>query len=181
MKLLVFSDIHGSCRVAEQIVLLAREHKADQILLLGDFLYHGPRNIMPEGYDPKGTAGILGPLAPDILAVKGNCDSEVDASILPFPLADSAWITNGQLRIFASHGHVFNQHKLPPLKENDILLLGHTHVPMARRHNSGIKLCNPGSLALPKEGHPPCYGLFDNGVFSVLTSTAELYMQLDCN
>lgn len=181
MKLLVFSDIHGSLPAAKRLLALAAEHDPAAVVLLGDILYHGPRNSQPEGYAPAETAAALAPLAGKIIAVKGNCDSEVDAMVLPFPLAsDFVWILEGQRRIFATHGHVHGPDSPPPLEEGDVLLFGHTHIPMARTTPAGIHLCNPGSMAMPKEDHPACCGLFEDGVFSVFTLECELYLRLDC-
>ena len=164
-----------------RMLALAAQHKPDAVLLLGDILYHGPRNPLPESYAPKEAATALAPLARRIIAVQGNCDCEVDAMVLPFPLASGfSWILDGPLRIFATHGHIYNPENLPPLEEGDVLLFGHTHVPMARTTAAGVHLCNPGSLSMPKEDHPACYGLFEEGVFSVLTLENELYLQLDC-
>lgn len=181
MKLLVFSDIHGSLPAAKRLLSLVIDRDPAAVILLGDILYHGPRNPLPEGYAPAETAAALTPLAGKIIAVRGNCDSEVDAMVLPFPLAsDFAWVMDGGRRIFATHGHTHGPENLPPLEEGDALLFGHTHVPMARTTPAGIHLCNPGSIAMPKEDHPACYGLFEDGVFSVLTLENELYLQLDC-
>lgn len=181
MDVLVFSDIHGSQPVAARMAELVRHRKPGLVLLLGDILYHGPRNPIPQGYAPKLVAEALAPFAHLIVAVAGNCDSEVDAAVLPFPLARPfSWLVDGALRIFATHGHVYGPQNMPPLADGDVLLFGHTHVPMARTTPDGIRLCNPGSLALPKEGYPPTYGLFGNGVFSVLTESGETFLQLDC-
>lgn len=181
MKLLVFSDIHGSLPAAMRLLELTAEHQPTSILLLGDILYHGPRNPLPEGYAPREVASALAPLARRIIAVKGNCDSEVDAMVLPFPLAsDFCWVMDGELRIFVTHGHIHGPETPPPLEDGDVLLFGHTHVPMARTTAAGISLCNPGSIAMPKEDHPACYGIFEDGVFSVLTRENELYLQLAC-
>lgn len=185
MKLLVFSDIHGSLPVAECVLDLASRHDPEVILVLGDVLYHGPRNPLPVGYSPKSVAEALAPLAPRIIAVRGNCDSDVDAMVLPFSFAEPfTWVLQEKagtvLRIFATHGHIFGPHNMPPLLDGDVLLYGHTHVPKAEKNAGGIRICNPGSLALPKEGHPPCYGIFENGLFSVLTKNDDLYLQLDC-
>lgn len=182
MKLLVFSDIHGSLPVVERMIALARSHNPSGIAVLGDVLYHGPRNVLPEGYAPGKAASALAPLAGLVMAVKGNCDSEVDEMVLPFPLAASGiWIFDEEVRILAVHGHRFGPHNLPPLTPGDVLLSGHTHVPSATTSPGGIHLCNPGSLALPKEDSPPCYGLFENGVFTVIRDdTGETHLSLDC-
>ena len=185
MKLLVVSDIHGSLPVAERILALTSKHDPAAVLILGDVLYHGPRNSQPDGYAPGAVAKTLAPLAPSIIAIKGNCDSEVDAMVLPFPLAEPfTWLLQeapgGPLRIFATHGHMFGPHNLPPLHEGDVLLYGHTHVPKAEKNAGGVFICNPGSLSIPKEGHPPCYGLFEENVFTVFTDRDEAYLRLDC-
>lgn len=181
MKLLVFSDIHGSLPVAERMVALAQAHGPSGVVILGDVLYHGPRNPLPEGYNPGAAAFALAPLAGLVMAIKGNCDSEVDEVVLPFPLAASdIWIFDGAVRILAVHGHRFGPRNLPPLRPGDVLLSGHTHVPTATVSEGGIRLCNPGSLALPKEGSPPCYGLYENGVFTVIRDdTGEAYLSLN--
>lgn len=186
MKALVFSDIHGSLPVARRMVELAGRHLPDAVVILGDVLYHGPRNELPEGYAPGKTAEALAPLADRIMAVKGNCDSEVDETVLPFALASPClWLYDGTpgapMRILAVHGHLSGPHNLPRLAPGDVLLSGHTHVPTATTSPEGIHLCNPGSMALPKEGSPPCYGLMDGGVFTVIRAdTDEPYRTLDC-
>jgi putative phosphoesterase len=187
MKILVFSDIHGSLPVARRIRALVNEADPDLVVLLGDLLYHGPRNRLPEGYSPGECAAELAWLAPRAVAVKGNCDSEVDETLLPFPLATVfAWVIDGDarkdgplLRLCATHGHTWNAGRQPPLRAGDVLLFGHSHVPMAESHG-GVHCCNPGSMALPKEGSPACYGLYDAGVFSVLTDDGKIYRRLDC-
>lgn len=178
MSILVFSDIHGSVPVARFIVETAQKVRPLAVLILGDILYHGPRNPQPEGYAPKAAAETLAPIARHIIALRGNCDSEVDASILPFPLAsDFVWVMAGNLRIFATHGHSYHPQRLPPLREHDVFLYGHTHEPVAKDHGE-ISVCNPGSLSLPKGGHPPTYGIFSQGAFSVLTMDGEVYLRL---
>jgi putative phosphoesterase len=181
VTLLVFSDIHGSARAARRVAELARERRPDYLVCLGDVLYHGPRNPFPHDYDPALATELLVPLAGRILAVRGNCDSDVDALVLPFPLApDLIWILDNGLRVCASHGHRFSPETLPPLAGGDVFLFGHTHIPMAATDSQGIHLCNPGSLALPKDGHPASYGWFEQGVFSVFADGGEPYLRLRC-
>lgn len=181
MKLLIFSDLHGSVPAAALLADLEKRLAPDAVLLLGDILYHGPRNRLPEGYAPGEAVKILAPLKHKILAVKGNCDSEVDQMVLPFPLAsDFFWVQSEGIRIYTVHGHALGPLKLPPLEKGTVLLSGHTHEPTAFTNEHGIHMCNPGSPALPKGGHPPCYGLFEEGVFTVLTTRGEEYMRLDC-
>ncbi len=179
MSILVVSDIHGSLPVAAFVVERIRALKPSAILLLGDILYHGPRNPIPVGYDPKAVASTFAPFADRFIAIQGNCDSEVDISLLPFPVATNfSWFFAESVRIFATHGHIYHPQNLPLLREGDVFLYGHTHEPMARDMGE-ISLCNPGSLALPKEDHPPTYGLFDEGAFCVITMTGEVYLRLD--
>lgn len=181
MAILVFSDIHGSLPVARQMATLIEQHSPSLIALLGDILYHGPRNPQPHGYEPGAVAHFLTPFAKRIVAVKGNCDSEVDEMVLPFPLSPLfTWIVDNGMRILATHGHKFGPQHLPPLAPGDVLLSGHTHVPKAETTPEGIHLCNPGSLALPKNGTPPCYGLFKDGLFQVLTAGGSVHMELCC-
>jgi putative phosphoesterase len=180
VKLLVFSDLHGSATAARRIAELARERSPDYLLCLGDILYHGPRNPFPAGYDPPLAAEILTPLAGRILAVRGNCDSNVDAMVLPFPLAaDPAWILLDGLRVCASHGHLHSPTALPPLAGGDLFLSGHTHIPLACTSPQGVHLGNPGSPALPKEGHHASWGWLEYGSFSVLTLEGEILLRLN--
>jgi putative phosphoesterase len=145
-------------------------------LLLGDILYHGPRNDLPAGYAPKKVIELLNPLKNEILAVRGNCDTEVDQMVLSFPiLADYAYLSLDGLRIFATHGHKFNTDSLPPLAKGDILLHGHTHVPVAIEFGEDNLYINPGSLSIPKESSPKSYILYENGVFSFRTLDGEEY------
>ena len=181
MRLLVLSDIHGSAPAARLAMDLFRQRQPDYVLLLGDILYHGPRNHMPEGYDPAAVVDLFAPISPRIMAVRGNCDSDVDSMVLPFPLAnDFFWLLDSGLRIFVTHGHHYSPGNLPPLEESDVLLSGHTHMPTATTTIQGIHLCNPGSPALAKDGHPPSYGWFEHASFSVFTTAGELYLKLDC-
>lgn len=181
MRLLVVSDIHGSLAAARIAMDAFRARHADYMLLLGDVLYHGPRNPLPEEYNPAGVAELLAPAAEKIMAVRGNCDSDVDAMVLPFPLSgDTMWLLNDGLRIFVTHGHLYSPENPPPQEEGDVLLSGHTHIPIATTTPRGIHLCNPGSPSLPKDGHPPSYGWLEHGSFSVFTTQGELYLHLDC-
>ena len=178
MKALVFSDIHGSVSAARFLADEAERQRPDVILLLGDFLYHGPRNPMPDAYDPRGVVEVLNQHADSIIAVAGNCDSVVDMGLLKFPIcADFSWFYAEGLRIFLTHGHAYNPENLPPLREGDIFLYGHTHIPLVAVHGSSY-LCNPGSISLPKEGHPESFGIIENGSFTVLTRNGETYLHL---
>ena len=161
------------------MVRTVEAEQPDSVLVLGDVLYHGPRNPLPDEYLPKRVCEILNPLAPQILAVRGNCDSAVDETMLAFPLSTGfSWLMVDSLRIFVTHGHDFGPGRLPPLREGDVLLYGHTHVPQAEMVE-GIALCNPGSLALPKHGLPRSYGILENRLFRVMTCGGEVHMSLD--
>ncbi|MBR3640123.1 MAG: phosphodiesterase, partial [Clostridia bacterium] len=131
MKYLIASDLHGSATYTEQLLEAYARERADRLLLLGDVLYHGPRNDLPDGYAPKRVADLLNARRGEILSVRGNCEAEVDQMMLNFPvLGDYCLLAEGDHTVFATHGHIFNRDNLPPLKEGDVLLYGHTHVPL---------------------------------------------------
>ena len=165
MKWFIASDIHGSAYYCRQLLRAWGREGADRILLLGDLLYHGPRNDLPRDYAPKEVIAMLNERAKDILCVRGNCEAEVDQMVLSFPvLADYALLeTSGHL-VFATHGHHFNEEQLPPLHPGDILLHGHTHVPVCREHGDYVYM-NPGSVSIPKEGSWHGYMTMEDGLF----------------
>ena len=135
MKLFIASDIHGSAYFCKKMISAYKEEAADKMLLLGDILYHGPRNDLPEGYAPKKVIEMLNAMKDEILCVRGNCDTEVDQMVLGFPvLADYAVIFDGKTTVYATHGHIYNENKLPPLSKGDVLLHGHTHIPACNEH-----------------------------------------------
>ncbi|MCC8139906.1 MAG: phosphodiesterase [Lachnospiraceae bacterium] len=165
MKLLIASDIHGSAYYCGKLLEAYEREQAERLILLGDILYHGPRNELPEGYAPKEVIAMLNPLKRDILCVRGNCDAEVDQMVLEFPiLADYGFLYERGRMIFLTHGHVFHEGNLPMLGKGDILLHGHTHVPVCREHEDYIYM-NPGSVAIPKEGSAHSYMSYEDGVF----------------
>ena len=165
MKIFIASDIHGSSYYCKLLVDAFEKEKADKLLLLGDLLYHGPRNDLPKDYSPKAVIEMLNSLKESILCVRGNCDTEVDQMVLDFPvLADYAYISVDGIDILATHGHIYNEDNLPKLKNYDILLHGHTHVP-ACKQVAGITIINPGSTSIPKENSAHGYILFENGIF----------------
>lgn len=150
MKILVASDIHGSAYYCEKLLEAFDREQADRLLLLGDILYHGPRNDLPRDYDPKRVAPMLNSRRERIACVRGNCDSEVDQMVLEFPiLSDSYILALGNRMVFATHGHVWHPDNLPPLCPGDILLNGHTHVPACESVGE-VLYANPGSVSLPK-------------------------------
>lgn len=165
MKWLIASDIHGSSIYCEKLLSAYEREKADRLLLLGDILYHGPRNDLPDGYNPKKVISMLGGLSDEILCVRGNCDTEVDQMVLDFPImADYAVICAEKTVIYATHGHKFNKDNMPPLKKGDILLHGHTHIPVCEKFAEYYYL-NPGSVSIPKEGSERGYMTFDGKEF----------------
>lgn len=152
MKIMIASDIHGSAYYCQKMIEAFHREGADKLLLLGDILYHGPRNDLPEQYSPKEVIEMLNPLKNSILCVRGNCDTEVDQMVLDFPvLAEYCLINTGSRTIFATHGHKYNENSLPPISEGEILLNGHFHVPAFRILDGGIIYMNPGSVSIPKE------------------------------
>lgn len=168
MKLIIASDIHGDITGARAVFEAALREGADKILLLGDLLYHGPRNDLPSAYAPKEVIALLNENKDRILAVRGNCDTEVDQMVLEFPiLADYALLSLDGLTVFATHGHHHNTETPPPLASGDILLHGHTHVLRCEEFGSSNTYLNPGSVSLPKDGNPKTYMLYSDRTFSI--------------
>lgn len=166
MKMMIASDIHGSAYYCEKLLSIYDREKADKLLLLGDILYHGPRNDLPKDYAPKQVIAMLNKRKQELLCVRGNCDCEVDQMVLEFPiLADSCIMYLDGRMIFATHGHVFHEKNLPMLKKGDILLHGHTHVPVCRETQEYIYM-NPGSVSIPKEESWHGYMLLEDGRFT---------------
>ena len=162
MKWMIASDLHGSAFYCRQMLDAFEREGADRLLLLGDLLYHGPRNDLPEGYAPKEVIPLLNSLAPKLLCVRGNCDAEVDQAMFQFPMmSDYALLDAGAETFFLTHGHVFNERNLPPLGAGTVLAHGHTHVPELRRLPCGLTLFNPGSVSLPRGGAARSFGFFD--------------------
>lgn len=165
MKWLIASDLHGSAYYCKALLAAYEREGADRLLLLGDLLYHGPRNDLPRDYDPKTVTALLNEHARDILAVRGNCDADIDQVVLTFPIwADYALLAEGKWLIFVTHGHLLHLDHLPPLHEGDILLHGHTHVPACEKRD-GVTYLNPGSLSIPKENSSHSYMTLENGLF----------------
>lgn len=166
MKYMIASDIHGSKYYADLMSRAFYSEKADRLILLGDLLYHGPRNDLPEGYDPKGVIDILNALKEKIIAVRGNCDAEVDQMVLSFPImADYAVLPYGEKNIYLSHGHIYGEENPLKLQKGDILICGHTHVPKCSDKGNFIYM-NPGSVSIPKEMSPHGYMTLEDGRFS---------------
>lgn len=177
MKLMIASDIHGSAFYCRQLMEAWEREQPEKLLLLGDLLYHGPRNDLPKDYAPKQVIAMLNEKKDEILCVRGNCEAEVDQMVLDFPvLAEYAIFYEQGKMIFATHGHIHNENKLPPLKRGDILLHGHTHVPKCTVHEKYIYI-NPGSVSIPKEESPYSYLMLENGVFQWKTLEGECYQE----
>ena len=165
MKLMIASDIHGSAYYCRLLLEAYDREQADRLLLLGDLLYHGPRNDLPRDYAPKEVLALLNARKDSLLCVRGNCDTEVDQMVLDFPiLADYALLSMDSITMYATHGHVYNPKNLPPLCDGDILINGHTHVPKCIEYDNYIYM-NCGSVSIPKEGSWHGYMTLENGVF----------------
>lgn len=167
MKLFFISDIHGSLFYTKKAIEAYKEEKADFIIIMGDELYHGPRNPLPEEYKPMEVANLLNEYKDKIIAIRGNCDSEVDDMVLDFPIMStySSIPYNGR-RLFLTHGHVYNEGNMPKLAEGDVFIFGHIHIPIAEKRG-GIYFINPGSITLPKENYPNSYGILEDDTFKI--------------
>ncbi len=176
MLFMIASDIHGSNYYAEILIKRFNEMNADKLILLGDILYHGPRNDLPKDYAPKKVAALLNEYAEKIMTVRGNCEAEADQLLLAFPaLGDYAYLYLNGLTIYAAHGHHAGENNPPPIKNNEILLCGHTHIPKCQAHE-GFVYMNPGSVSIPKEGSAHSFMTFENGVFKWFDlETGEAY------
>ncbi len=158
MKWMIASDLHGSAYYCRKMLEAFEREEADRLFLLGDLLYHGPRNDLPREYAPKEVIPLLNGKREKLLCVRGNCDAEVDQMVLEFPvLADYAVLPVGRRLIYATHGHIYHVKNLPPLAPGDVLLHGHTHVPAWTEFGQGNLYLNPGSVSIPKENSPHSY------------------------
>ena len=165
MKIMIASDIHGSAFFCEKLLDAFSRENADRLLLLGDILYHGPRNDLPEGYAPKKVIEMLNNIKEKLLCVRGNCDTEVDQMVLQFPiLADYCIIQCGEKTVFATHGHKFTETTPPPMPKGSILLYGHTHIPKNTVYDTYTYM-NPGSVSIPKENSHHGYMIYENNTF----------------
>ena len=182
MKLMIASDIHGSAYYCGQMLDAYRREGADRLLILGDILYHGPRNDLPEEYAPKEVIAMLNPMKEHILCIRGNCDTEVDQMVLEFPIMAAYCFLELQscATVFATHGHVYHPKHLPPLRNGDILLTGHTHIPACDEimdmDGRAYWYLNPGSVSIPKEDSVHSYMIFEKGTFIWKTIQGEEYM-----
>lgn len=175
MKWMIASDVHGSAVWCRRMLAAFEREGADRLLLLGDLLYHGPRNDLPEGYSPKEVIGMLNGMKERVFCVRGNCEAEVDQMVLEFPvLAEYCLLEAAGRLVFATHGHHFNLQEPPLLRPGDVLLHGHTHVPAKAQH-AGWWYLNPGSVALPKEGSAHSYMTLEEGLFTWKDMDGDAY------
>ncbi len=179
MKLMIASDLHGAAPAVERLLERFAASGAERLILLGDILYHGPRNDLPTGYDPKAVIAALSPYADRLLCVRGNCDAEVDQMVLPFPiLAETALLFADGRTWFLTHGHRPgadpSRDDLPPLPAGSVVLTGHTHVPTLDRDRAGLWRVNPGSISLPKGGCPASYAVYAEGMLRILCFDGEV-------
>lgn len=178
MKYMFASDIHGSAYYCQKMLEAYKEEKADRLILLGDLLYHGPRNDLPREYAPKQVISMLNQYKDQLYVVRGNCDAEVDQMVLQFPImADYCLILDQDRTIYCSHGHVYNENNLPPMKNGDIFIHGHTHVLRAEKKEH-YTILNPGSVSIPKEGNIPTYGILEDGKFRIQGFNGEIVKEL---
>lgn len=167
MRLLIASDLHGSAFYCRKLLEVYEKEQAQRMILLGDLLYHGPRNDLPREYAPKEVIRMLNEHRQEIYAVRGNCEAEVDQMVLEFPvMADYMLLFDGAHAVYATHGHIWNENHLPPMQPGDVLLHGHTHVLRAEWVGEHLIL-NPGSVSIPKEGNPPTYAVLEDGIFTI--------------
>lgn len=170
-KYFIASDIHGSSYWCRKTLEEFQKSEAERLILLGDILYHGPRNDLPRDYAPKEVIAMLNPLKNKIYAVRGNCEAEVDQMVLDFPvMADYALLCLNGHTIYATHGHIYNEEHLPPLSPGDVLLHGHTHLLKAEQltvDNTTFYHLNPGSTSIPKGGNPNTYAILDGDTFTI--------------
>ena len=171
MKLIIASDIHGGAECCQKLLCAAERESAEKILLLGDILYHGPRNDLPADYAPKKVIEMLNSVKDKLICVRGNCDAEVDQMVLDFPIMSDTSIVydeDSDLTLFMSHGHKYSPENLPPVAKRTVFLYGHTHIKKIEKVGNVVCI-NPGSVTLPKMDNPKTYATFDGGIFEIKT------------
>lgn len=174
MKYFVLSDVHGCLTYVKKALELFENSDCDKLLLLGDLLYHGPRNPLIDEYNPAKVAELLNDYSDKIIAIRGNCDSEVDQMVLNFPMmSDYTQLVMGDKYVFVTHGHLFDENNLPKLRKGDIFINGHYHVPVAKKEND-IYLLNPGSVTLPKEESARSYGVLSSESFVIYDLNGDI-------
>ena len=173
MKYLIVSDIHGSLPALESVLDFFDKQGCDMLLILGDILNYGPRNRIPEGLNPKEIARRLNEMSDRIIAIRGNCDSEVDQMLLHFPiLADYALVVDNRKKLFLTHGHIYHEEKMP-LGKHDCFFYGHTHLWKLEKKEDGTTVCNTGSVTFPKGGNTETFAVYENGTVTVYNLKGE--------
>lgn len=179
MKCMIAGDIHGSAYWCRRLLEAFDREGADRLLLLGDILYHGPRNALPEQYAPMEAAAMLNERRGSVFGVRGNCDAEIDQMVLRFPImAEYCLLFAGSRTVFVTHGHLWNRDRMPPLRPGDVLLHGHTHLPCWEETPEGVYILNPGSVSIPKEQSCHGYLLLDDAGFVWKNIDGETYRSL---
>lgn len=179
MKYMFASDVHGSAYYCQKMLESFGQEGAERLVLLGDLLYHGPRNDLPRDYAPKQVIDMLNAHKHEIISVRGNCDAEVDQMVLEFPIMADYGVLSVEGRTFyLSHGHIYQEGNLPPLQKGDVFVYGHTHVLRAENRDGQVYL-NPGSVSIPKEGNIPSYGILENGKFTIKGFDGTIIKELE--
>lgn len=173
MKIIIASDIHGSSVYVKKLEEIVRKERPNTLVLLGDFLYHGPRNSLPEEYDTEVVYNTLNNMKDLIVAVRGNCDSEVDQNVLEFPMREDYLVIDiDEIKWYLTHGHINNT--LPPISDNDILFNGHTH-----RYELSRNYINPGSLSIPRQSNEHTYIIYENKIFTLYDIGGNVIKKLE--
>lgn len=179
MKIIFASDLHGSLFYSNKLKEVFERENANKLILLGDLLYHGPRNPLPKDYNPKEALKILNSLKDYILCVRGNCDSEVDQMVLEFPImSDYSMVYIDNINMFVTHGHIYNKDNMPNIMEDDIIIHGHTHINTIEKLEKGIYI-NPGSISMPKENQQNSYMIYENRNFTIKSLDGEYIKSID--
>ena len=175
MKFIIASDIHGDLNSANTLISVFNSEHADKLILLGDILYHGPRNDLPSTYNPKEVIKLLNAYKANIISVQGNCDAEVDQMVLDFDIMRKhRYVEADGLRFFVTHGHEFNDTTPPALSQGEILIHGHTHIPKCIKFGNDNYCLNPGSISVPKNGFKPSFMLYENRTFTIKTFDGDI-------
>lgn len=190
MKYLICSDIHGCVSACKKIIFSFESLKCDKIIFLGDILYHGPRNPLPENYDPKGVIELLNNIKDKIIACRGNCDAEVDQMVLNFSImSDYVQIIDNSITLFCTHGHVYSPfvgekaivegaHK-PLLEKPAVIFFGHTHISLLEKNEEGVIFCNPGSISIPKNNTEAGFATFENKKITLYNINQNVIKELE--
>ena len=179
MKLLFASDIHGDLDSTVTILDVMKNENPDKLILLGDILYHGPRNDLPKSYNPKAVISLLNEQKDHIIAVRGNCDAEVDQMVLDFPImSDFRYMEADGIRMFLTHGHHYDEEHPPRMSRGEILVHGHTHIPKCNKFGNENYCLNPGSISIPKGGNPRSYMIYENKTFTIKSTEGDILFNL---